>query len=526
VHKKCITRLSSQNCSRTPRGVNTSVKDHNFQNITLNKPTWCIYCNTFIWGLTTGYKCTECHSIAHKKCIDSAPVCPGEPLGDVGEHIDKVYSIPTEFDPDHKCKEPERFFTFITQENKEEGYEEIKNKLLINSFNALIRNEKDLTPLMVSAKLNRLDVILLLLNHPDIYDPEVLAQTTEESGHTFIHFLANYSSTDESDIFLLQRIIGKVEELENKTSCGSILNSGDENGNTPLHLAVKKGNRIMVDVLLGFENVDLNAENKKCETPITLCIIKSDNHLAKSFYSKLNKKIKGKKTYVQRLFFVVIDDLRPTQKNKMFLSFISDGLVGPLEWFVNHSPYIHKSLDEDGFGGLHIAARENKLEVMQYLLSTKKDGLIDMEKAPNGNSPLHLFVRNTPQPEEENVYMSLFDELIQYMKHHKISDNPIELQNKDGETPLHAACLKSNPFSIKLLLLKGANVTALSINKETPIHYGIRFFTVDTLQMILHNVLKETLVRVIEMQGVEGNIMELAEKYKPQLVPLFETLKK
>jgi len=281
--------------------------------------------------------------------------------------------------------------------------------------------------------------------------------------------------------------------------------------------------------LLGFDNVDINAENSKGETPVIMCLLKNENTLAKSFVSKFDKKSGttkgGKKNYVQRLFYTVIDDLRPNQKNKLFLSFITDGLLGPLEWFVSQSPIIHKSLDEDGWGCLHIAARENKLEIMNFLISTNRDNLIDMEKAPNGNSPLHLFVRNTPEPENENVYILMFDELVNYMKNHNVSDNPIETKNKDNETPLHVACLKNNQFWIKLLLQRSANITTQSINGETPFHYGIRFFSVEVLQSIIAIVAKETLQRVLSIEGVEGSIMEIAQKYRPQLIPLLETIK-
>src|SRR5689334_21764079 len=99
--------------------------------------------------------------------------------------------------------------------------------------------------------------------------------------------------------------------------------------------------------------------------------------------------------------------------------------------------------------------------MLDFLISTKRENLIDMENAPIGNSPLHLLVRNFPQEGQEKIFINTFDDLIHYMKSHKISgtlaikiftyqylDNPIDMQNKDGETPLHAACLKANEFCI------------------------------------------------------------------------------
>jgi len=206
------------------------------------------------------------------------------------------------------------------------------------------------------------------------------------------------------------------------------------------------------------------------------------------------------------------------------LNFILYDLSGPLEWLLDHSSLIHKTLDEDGFGCLHVAARENKIEILDLLLSTKKDNLIDMENAPNGNSPLHLLVRNTPLEGEERAFKSAFFKLVNYMKNQKISDNPIELKNKDGETSLHAACLKANEFCIKLLIDEGAQITTVSINGENPFHYALRFCSLDTFQNIVNYIPIESFKLVLQIKGVEGNLIELAAKYKPVLVPYLSNM--
>jgi len=355
-----------------------------------------------------------------------------------------------------------------------------------------------------------------------------LKHAVGRSSWTLMHYIASLRGVDSYVVSESLRImIALPDEFP--------INKIDKKGWTALHLAVKKGNIVLINVLLGFDNVDINAENSKSETPVIMCLLKNQNTIAKSFCSRLAKggkgttisqKKGGKRNYVQRLFHTVIDDLRPNQKNKLFLSFILEDLLGPLEWFVAHSPLIHKSLDEDGWGGLHLAARENKLNMIQFLLATNRSNLIDLENAPNGNSPLHLFVRNQPPPEEENFFTLMFDEMVSYMKNHKVSDNPIELKNKDGETPLHAACLKSNLFCIKLLLKKGANICAQSSNGESPLHYGVRFFSVDLMQNIITTVQMETLCRAMTLVGVEGTLKEVAQKYNPPLLPLLDTIKK
>jgi len=183
-----------------------------------------------------------------------------------------------------------------------------------------------------------------------------------------------------------------------------------------------------------------------------------------------------------------------------------------MEWCIAHSPLIHKYVNEEGYGCLHLAARENRINIMQYLLATNKEHLIDIEKTPCGNSPLHFFVRNPPPLGEENSYLSVFDDLINYMKNHNISDNPLEMLNKDGETPLHHACLKGNEFTIRLLIERGVNVNVQSSIGETSLHYAIRYCPVGTLINIFNSLPQEIKKKIDRIKGSRRNYNRFSNK--------------
>jgi GTPase SAR1 family protein len=48
---------------------------HNFRKVYFKKPTWCMFCTDFIWGITNkqGCECASCGFQCHKKCQDQVP---------------------------------------------------------------------------------------------------------------------------------------------------------------------------------------------------------------------------------------------------------------------------------------------------------------------------------------------------------------------------------------------------------------------------------------------------------------------
>lgn len=54
-------------------------KGHEFISTHFNTPTWCHYCNKFIFGLQKqGYTCRKCNYISHKKCYEKATPCSAD----------------------------------------------------------------------------------------------------------------------------------------------------------------------------------------------------------------------------------------------------------------------------------------------------------------------------------------------------------------------------------------------------------------------------------------------------------------
>jgi serine/threonine protein kinase len=110
---------------------------------------------------------------------------------------------------------------------------------------------------------------------------------------------------------------------------------------------------------------------------------------------------------------------------------------------------------------------DSRLEIANYLkLSTSLDiNSID----DNGDTPLHIIVNNKKQSfsdDDSKTYaksrMNLIDILLS-------SNAKIDLQNKEGQTPLLIAIKNSDLSTTKLLISRGANVNIADFNGRTPL---------------------------------------------------------
>jgi ankyrin repeat protein len=108
---------------------------------------------------------------------------------------------------------------------------------------------------------------------------------------------------------------------------------------------------------------------------------------------------------------------------------------------------------------LHIAASNKITDIVELLI--KKGADVNMQNK-DGNTPLHIAALN------KNVHYKALE------KNKKIIDLLIEnkadvnMQNKDGNTPLHTAVISKINYTVDLLLDKGANVNMINNDGYTP----------------------------------------------------------
>lgn len=86
---------------------------------------------------------------------------------------------------------------------------------------------------------------------------------------------------------------------------------------------------------------------------------------------------------------------------------------------------------------------------------------------PKGTSAFHYLVRFRVHPKQTDLYRSLLDSM------RDLGQN-IDVENNDGETPLHQAALAACMVAIKWLLQAKAGIDKKTKFGETPLHFACR----------------------------------------------------
>ena len=145
--------------------------------------------------------------------------------------------------------------------------------------------------------------------------------------------------------------------------------------------------------------------------------------------------------------------LNPLQEDKSGRNSIycaaKGGQLAVLKYFIEdqrHNPTSSSSTGRlAGWTPLHVAARYNHLELVQYLVAEQY--MDPMCQAEDGSTPLHKACK-------DNNNMDVVVYLVNAMSQHLPLKDVVSCRGKDGSTPLHVAAFYGQLKIVKYFIIK------------------------------------------------------------------------
>lgn len=192
----------------------------------------------------------------------------------------------------------------------------------------------------------------------------------------------------------------------------ALLSKLDANGNTPLHIAVEKGDEEAIQFLL-FNAADIEAKNRQELTPLGVAVTKKDLKTCKFLVDK-KANIQVRDSDQNTLMHLILSHKFTTEPFYKFF-----------DYFKEKAPDLLQAVNKQEETPLHIAAK-------------------------TANKDLN------------------YDKLLTECK------DQVEKQDKDGNTPLLVAFAHGNKRMVNKLMDKGANLKAINKKGENYIHQIVR----------------------------------------------------
>uniref|UniRef100_A0A674EGL1 Transient receptor potential cation channel, subfamily A, member 1a n=1 Tax=Salmo trutta TaxID=8032 RepID=A0A674EGL1_SALTR len=228
-----------------------------------------------------------------------------------------------------------------------------------------------------------------------------------------------------------------------RESCACLLDLGADSNilnlrlMSPLHLAVSLGHNPLVELLLSHSNTDANLMGDQGNTPVMLaCSV--DNHEAKHLLSY----------YSNQILILVLK--RYPADNSYSVIFSAEGEEMGLST-KTHINYVDKSFSTP----LHLAIHGGNLEAIK--LCIEQGAKIDQQQCDNSTA-LH-FACIQGASEAVKLMLSAYDRVC----------DVINIPDGASQTPLHKATIFDHVGLAEYLISKGADINSIDCKGHTPL---------------------------------------------------------
>ncbi|MGL9761743.1 MAG: ankyrin repeat domain-containing protein [Wolbachia sp.] len=273
------------------------------------------------------------------------------------------------------------------------------------------KGSNDWTLLHFAAFSDKFDIVKFL------FDKNANIKAKDVYGNTPLHVAAQYDSKLEIVEFLLDKNASSINDVNN-------------NGSTPLHIAIQ-GNKPSTVKLLLNRGASIKVKDKRNRTPLGLA--------DQEGYTNIVEMIEQ-----------VQSDL-----DEGLLTAVQDGNLNEAEGLVSRNANVNIT-DIYSWTPLHWAAFEDRLEIARFLIKKGAD-INAADKGPYGKKPVHVAIENNSK------------DIIGFLLSKGVSINDTD---KQGYTPLHYAAWRGRLEIAELLVDKGASINAADASTagKKPIH--------------------------------------------------------
>ena len=355
------------------------------------------------------------------------------------------------------------------------------------------------TPLITAAEKGYFDIMIVLLQLTNI-NVNKLANNSK----SVVHHMCALRLSDSSQISKWENVMEKLLGL------GVDLNAPGEFGETPLHMAVKRGNFEVINWLLT-HNAQVNGTNNVGETALHYAIRIARKDIIEVLLKHGADRHKEAQSTGTPL--VLANKVDP-----ILMAYIRDFVSGananrasqmPRTRDTTKIPVVGGTRDEHGRTPLHVAADEDKLDsVFELLLqnanvndedkngwtplhSAAAKGYIDVltvlmnaygvnvnAQTDSGSTVLHYLMRI---PVNEGNRVNLFRVLEQL----KVKGGSLNTVASRGITPLHEAALRGNVDGCRWLIEQGAKINIASAIGMNALHFAVQAKSLEVTKLLV-----------------------------------------
>jgi ankyrin repeat protein len=265
---------------------------------------------------------------------------------------------------------------------------------------------------------------------------------------------------------------GKVEIAQLLIANGADLHAKDNEGNTQLHIAVKNG-KVEIAQLLIANGADLHAKDIYGNTPLHRAAIVKHKELAAlliangaDFFDRNNNynKPEGIGSRNENVIYEL--------KNE-FINCIKKGDVKAVDnCLAKNKQWLDIALDDNGMSALHYAIMFNQPHILEFLLQYATRLNRRPKYMTNISTPLHLAAQYGHKEIAELLIAKGFD---------------MQAQDDDNCTPLHIAARYGHKEVAELLVVKRANLNAKNWEGNTPLHIAAKYGHKEIIELLINN---------------------------------------